>query len=325
VALQKSQKPLRGVVVREAKAVLHFGTCFASAPDMKLFPTAVTGVVVSLCLWGCAQNKKSLLPSADNQTGNSATVTTSPSEPVRGFARGVHLVPGLGPIALRSGQQTFANGVSFGIAAPYEGIKEVAKSTTLNIEAVEAGNVKVAGPMAVKLEPGEDLTVFATGVPGDVALLPFKPRNFGVQRGQAKVAFIHAAKALPAVEIRVDGKRFRRSVKYGVASSYTVLAPGRHLMEIAYDKSLPPTVVQVEQPTVITQDEMGNVLDVKQPPPTTTVIPQKAMVTLKQEMDLMANKVYEVVLFHGPNKVPHLRLLEDRFADDLAKSKPAEY
>ena len=306
-----------------------FGTTFATFAGMKLFTAGVVGLVVAQVMAGCGQNGQSTLPVAGN-TATEEAAATRPAEPVRGFARGVHLVPGLGPISLRSGEQAFAANLTYGNAAPYEGIKEATKGnpaqgTTLQVEAVGGDGKKVAGPMPVSLEPGEELTVFVTGVPGDVALLPFKPKNFGAERGQAKVAFIHAAKALPAVAVRIDGKSFRRSAKFGAATGYTVQAPGRHLMEVEYDKSLPPTVVKVEQPTVIIQDELGNVLDVTQPPPATTVVPRKTLVTLKQEMDLMADKVYEVVLFHGPNKLPQLRLLEDRFANELVKAKPAEH
>lgn len=295
---------------------------------MKTLTTGIAGVAVFLGLVGCSRNAQNTVPGVGKEAAQQAAVTR-PAEPVRGFARGVHLVPGLGPISLRAGQQTFAAGVTFGNAAPYEGIKQSAQGgpaseAKLPIEAVGGDGRKIAGPAPVSIQAGEELTVFATGVPGDVALLPFKPRTYGAEKAKAKIAFIHAAKALPAAAVKVDGKTFRRSVRFGVATDYAVLTPGRHLMQIEYDKSLPPAVASVEQPVVITQDDLGNVLDVTQAPPTTTVIPQKALVTLKQEMDLLSGKVYEVVLFQGANRAPHLRLLEDRFADDLVKAKPAE-
>jgi hypothetical protein len=271
-------------------------------------------------------------------TNSVPAATSRPGEPVRAFARGLHLVPGLGQVSLTAARsapsstasstvpgQTFSKSLTFGHATPYEGIKEAAgHGTKMQIQAYGSDGKKVAGPMPVTLDPGEDLTVFLTGVPGDVELLPFKPKNYGVQRGEAKVAFIHAGKALPVVEVTLDGKPIRRAAKFGVATQYHTLAPGHHVMQVQYDKSLPPTVIEVEQPTVITQDELGNVVDVTQPPPTKMVVPRKTFVTLKQEMDLAPGKVYEVILFHGMNRVPQLRLLEDRFADDLIKAKPAE-
>lgn len=295
---------------------------------MKTLTMGVAGAAVFLGLAGCTRNAQNTVPGVGKEAAEQAAVTR-PAEPVRGFVRGVHLVPGLGPISLRAGQQTFAAGVTFGNAAPYEGIKEPAHGdpsvgAKLRIEAIGGDGKKIAGPAPVSVQAGEELTVFATGVPGDVALLPFKPRTYGIEKAKAKVAFIHAAKALPAVAVKADGKTFRRSVRFGVATDYVVLEPGKHLMQIEYDKSLPPAVVSVEQSTVITQDDLGNVLDMTQPPPITTVIPQKVLVTLKQEMDLLPDKVYEVVFFQGPNRAPHLRLLEDRFANDLVKAKPAE-
>jgi hypothetical protein len=296
---------------------------------MKRFAALSLAAAVCFCALGCNQNAQQSIPVLDKKAAEEAAATR-PAERVRGFARGVHLVPGLGPISLRSAGKTFAAGVTYGNAAPYEGIPEAMQSSgdqaaALKVEAVGGDGKTVAGPMPVTLQAGEELTVFATGVPGKVALLPYKPKTFGAEKGKAKVAFIHAATTLPGVEVRIDGRTFRRSAKYGLATQYTMLEPGRHLMEVAHDKSLPPIVVQTEQPAIITQDTLGNVLDVTQPPPTTTVVPQKSVVTLKQEMDLQPGKVYEVVLFHGPNKVPSLRLLEDRFADALVKAKPAEH
>jgi hypothetical protein len=66
------------------------------------------------------------------------------------------------------------------------------------------GKTQLAGPMPVTLESGEDMTVVVNGVPGDVAMLPFKHKNGGPQAGQAKVAFMHAAKSLPAVDVIIE-------------------------------------------------------------------------------------------------------------------------
>jgi hypothetical protein len=301
---------------------------------------AITALAISGCqkvAQDVAQNVVEKLP-ASNASNAASVATTRPSEPVRAFARGLHLVPGLGPLSLTATRarssspasnptgQTFSKGLTFGNATPYEGIKEAAgQGTKLQIQAYGSDGKKVVGPMPITLDPGEDLTVFVTGFPGDVELLPFKPKNYGTERGKAKVAFIHAGKALPKVDVSLDGKVIRDAAKFGIATRYHVLTPGRHFMEVQYDKSLPPTVIEVEQPTIITQDEMGNVVDVTQPPPSKTVVPRKTLVTLNQEMDLAPGKVYEVILFHGVNKVPQLRLLEDRFADELIKAKPAEH
>jgi len=279
--------------------------------------SAVAGGIV---LGGCTANAPQEAPQTATQvTAPAAAPANLPAEPARAYARGLHVVPGLGPLSLTANGVKFATGLTYGNATPFAGLKEA----KVKIEAFGGDGKKVAGPMPVTLDKGEDLTVFVTGVPGDVALLPFKPKNHGPQAGKSKVAFVHAAKALPAMDVKIDGKSFRHGIKYGIATVYTVLSPGRHLMQVEYDKSLPPTVIEVEQPTIITEDEVGNVVAVEQPTPIQTVIPRAAIVTLKQEMDLMADKVYSVVVFHDEKKLPKLRLLEDKFADELAQAKPA--
>jgi hypothetical protein len=273
--------------------------------------------LVAMILAGCNAPEPQPVAATDNAAPAPAS---PPAEPARAFGRGLHLVPGLGPLSLTASGQKFSGNLTYGNATPFEGIKEA----KVDISAFGGDGKKVAGPMPVSLDKGEDLTVFVTGVPGDVALIPYKPKNYGSAPGKAKVAFIHAAKALPRMDVKIDGKSFRRNVKYGVATTYMTLAPGRHVMQVEYDKSLPPTVIEVEQPTILTEDEVGNVVAVEQPTPMQTVIPRAAIVSLKQEMDLMPGKVYELVAFHDEKKLPKLRLLEDRFVDTLSKAKPAE-
>jgi hypothetical protein len=261
---------------------------------------------------------------ATTETTTENTVSTAPSdapsEPARAFARGLHLVPGMGAVSLTANGQKFAANLSYGNATPFEGIKE----QKVEIKAFGADGKQVGGTVPVDLDDGEDITILLTGVPGDVSLLPFEHKNHGVATGKAKIAFVHAAKALPGVDVKVDGKSFRKNVKYRVATDYETFAPGRHVMQVSYDKSLAPVEVQIEQPTVITQDTEGNVLAVEQPTPITQKVAREGILTLTEEMDLQPGKVYSVAVFHDEKRLPKLRLLEDKFVPTLSRAKPAE-
>jgi hypothetical protein len=159
--------------------------------------------------------------------------------------------------------------------------------------------------MPVDLESGDDLTVMVNGIPGDVALLPFKGKSGGPQAGQAKIAFAHAAKGLNPIEISIDGARFRGGVEYGVATDYKVLPPGRHKLVVSYDR--PSAVAAAPTPTLVPNQISA------QPTPARP----REQVTLQQEAPLDAGKVYTLVVFYTAGKQPRVRLLEDRFADTL--------
>jgi hypothetical protein len=281
------------------------------------------GLLATCFVVGCnntATQTNTQTASTETTTGTENAAPNAPSEPARAFARGLHLVPGMGPLSLTASGQKFAANLSYGNATPFEGIRE----QRVRVQAFGADGKSVAGPMPIELDDGEDLTILVTGVPGDVSFLPFKHKNHGAAAGKAKIAFVHAAKALPAVDVKVDGKSFRKNVKYRIATDYETFAPGRHVMQVSYDKALAPVEVQIEQPTVITQDTGGNVLAVEQPTPVTQKIAREGVLTLTQEMDLQAGKVYSVAVFHDEKRLPKLRLLEDKFVPTLSRAKPAE-
>jgi hypothetical protein len=235
---------------------------------------------------------------------------------------------------------TFGNASDFAALAPDK----------YRIYAYGTDGKSKSGPMPVTLEKGEDMTVVVNGVAGDVAMLPFKHKNGGPQAGQAKVAFMHGAKSLPAVDVLINGKRDRGGVKYGVATNYRVLEPGRHTMQITYRKTLPslvyrdinavppeirakikiPTPTPEPTPTAVPTPVEGESLNAASPPVTTETevvetrtrtveirVPQYENVTLTQQLDLAAGKVYSVIVFQDEAKLPKLRLLEDKFAAEL--------
>ncbi len=159
--------------------------------------------------------------------------------------------------------------------------------------------------MPVEVIGGEDLSVVVNGVPGDIVLMPFKHKNHGSAQGKAKVAFLHAAKGLPGVDITVDGKSFRKSVKYGIATDYETIAPGRHEMKVDYTETTSadkvPTPVPVE----------GSA------PAPEVMVKQRQKVTLTQDLDLVAGQVYSVTVYYDDKHLPRLLLAQDKFVPTL--------
>ena len=273
---------------------------------------------------GCAPNTP---PTATTTTetgaaSNAAPVsaaTSQPEKPVRGYLRALHAVPGAGMLSLTADAQKFASS-DYGNVSQFEAIR----AEKVKVSAFGGDGKKVAGPMPLSLDGGEDVTVLVTGIPGDIVLLPWKHKNRGPEKGKAKIAFVHSAKALPAMDLTLDGKSLRRNVKFGIATDYLTLSPGKHQFQSSYDKSLAPQIIETEQPAVITQDEAGNVLNVEQPTPIQTEIKRAQIVTLTQEIDLMAGKVYSLAVFTGADKIPKVRLMEDKFADELVRAETAK-
>lgn len=280
---------------------------------MKPFSFALlSGVLV---VAGCAQD------GAQTTANNAAPVpasTSKPAQPARGFLRALHAVPGAGTLSLTADAQKFAS-VEYGNVTSFEGVYE----ERIKVSAFGGDGKKIAGPMSLSLDKGEDVTVLVTGVPGDVVLLPWKHKNGGPEKGKAKIAFVHSAKALPPVDLRLDGKSFRREVKFGIATDYTTLPAGEHQIQVLYDRSLAPEITEVEQPMVVTKDVAGNVLSVEQPTPVQQVVPRKQIVTLTQDISLEPGKVYSVAVFHDGAQIPKIRLMEDKFVPDVVRAKPA--
>jgi hypothetical protein len=303
-----------------------------------------------LAIAGC--NNSGGTGDAGAPVANQPDSTTSAVDASQAYARAIHVVPGVGALDVRVRERdsdrdvatlrgtTFGNPSSFAAVAPDK----------YRIYAYGTDGKSKSGPMPVTLQEGEDITVVVNGVAGDVTLLPFKHKNGGPQAGQAKVAFMHAAKSLPAVDVLINNNRYRGGVKYGVATDYRVIAPGRHTMQITYRKTLPPLVYRdinavppeirakiklptptpEPTPTAIPTPAEGEALNAASPPVTTETevvqtrtktmeirVPQYENVTLTQQLDLAAGKVYSVIVFQDEAKLPKLRLLEDKFAAEL--------
>lgn len=284
-------------------------------------PFAFFSLSGALLVAGCAQNTQTVA-TTDGASAVSATPvpasTSKPPLPVSGYLRALHAVPGAGTLSLKADDEKFAS-VDYGDASPFAGIH----AEKVHVSAFGGDGKKVAGPLAMTLGGGEDATILVTGVPGDVVLLPWKHKNRGPEKGKAKIAFVHSAKSLPPVDVKIDGKSFRRNVKFGIATDYTMLVPGGHQIQVQFDKSLAPNIVEVEQPTVITKDAAGNTLAVEQPTPLQTVIPRSQIVTLTQDVTLFAGKVYSLAIFQDGAQLPKVRLMEDKFVPEVVKAPAA--
>ena len=248
-----------------------------------------------------------------NSTVSTQTVvaTNTPAPPIQGFVRALHAVPGAGTLSLSANGEKLGT-VSYGDASPFAGIR----SGKVEISAFGGDGKKVAGPVPLELGGKRDVTILITGVPGDTVLLPWKHKDDGPEKGRAKIAFVHSAKALPPVDIALDGRSFRRGVKFGVATDVSTLAPGRHRVTVVYDKSLAPTQVELQSGPIVTQDENGQTLSVVQPTPVKAIVKRSQLVTLALDVDLVAGKVYSLAVFHDGAKQPKVRLMENQFAGE---------
>ncbi len=281
----------------------------------------LTLIPTAFLVAGCAQNtpQTATTTTTTNAAPAPAPASTSkPAQPVRGYLRALHAVPGAGVLSLTADAQKFASS-DYGNVSQFEGIR----AEKVKVSAFGSDGKKVAGPMPLTLDQGEDVTILVTGIPGDIVLLPWEHKNGGPEKNKSKIAFVHSAKALPAMDLTLDGKSLRRNVKFGIATDYFTLAPGAHQFQASYDKSLASQFVQTEQPAVVTQDEAGNVLNVEQPTPIQSEIKRSQIVTLTQDIDLVAGKVYSLAVFTGADKIPKVRLMEDKFAPELVRAKVA--
>ena len=195
-------------------------------------------------LTGCgapATNETASNPAPDNAATNAVEPTTSAPIDVaelrktKAFVRGVHVVPGIGPVTLKLDDVKLDQPFDVATASSFVA---VTPEKNLKITAIGTGNNVVSGPMPVELKAGEDLTVVVNGVSGDVALLPLKSESGGPDADGAKLSILHAAKGLNALKIEIDGKPFRGDVDYGEDTDYKTLAPGSHTLKISYSQQV---------------------------------------------------------------------------------------
>lgn len=244
-------------------------------------------------------------PSSASQSGRAKPAQAPPREAARAFVRGVHVVPGGPEVKLQAEGKAAGEAFGFGNASSFVAIEPGKK---VKITALAASGAKLSGPMPVDLKSGDDLTVVVNGVPGDVALLPFKGESGGPATGKAKISFAHAAKELGEIEASIDGQKYRGGVDYGEGTEYKTLPPGQHTLSISYTR--PSGATPAPTPTLVP----GQIS------PQPTPFKARESVTLQQPANLMAGKVYTLIVFYDAAKNPKARLLEDRFADTLASA-----
>ena len=220
----------------------------------------------------------------------------------KAFVRGVHVVPGIGPVTLKLDDVKLDQPFDVATASSFVA---VTPEKNLKITAIGTGNNVVSGPMPVDLKAGEDLTVVMNGVSGDVALLPLKSESGGPDADGAKLSILHAAKGLNALKIEIDGKPFRGDVDYGEDTDYKTLAPGSHTLKISYSQQARATPIPT--PTLVP----------RQISPQPTPLQAREQITLSAPLNVAAGKVYSAIVYYDLQKLPQLKVLEDRFADTL--------
>ncbi len=245
-------------------------------------------------------------PVAQATTAETSAVAARPNEATGAFVRCIHVVPGAGSMELRDGDNSLMKGVEFGTASSFVEVPlKDKKDTKLKISAFGDGNTHASGPMPVTVEGGEDLSVVINGVPGDIEMMPFKHKNHGSAPGKVKVAFLHAAKGLPGVDIMVDGKSFRKNVKYGINTDYETMAPGRHTMKVDYTE----TVSADKLPTPVPLPGSA--------PAPEVMVKQRQHIALTQDLDLVGGQVYSVTVYYDDKHLPRLLVAQDKFVPTL--------
>ena len=235
-------------------------------------------------------------------TNTEAPIDVAELRKTKAFVRGVHVVPGIGPVTLKIDETKLDQPFDVASASSFVA---VTPEKNLKITAIGTANNVVSGPMPVDLEAGEDLTVVVNGVSGDVALLPLKSESGGPDAEKAKLSILHAAKGLNALKVEIEGKPFRGDVDYGEDTDYKTLAPGQHQLKISYSRQA--TATPMPTPTL-----MANQIS-KQPTP----MQPREQITLTAPLDVTAGKVYSAVVYYDLQKLPQLKVLEDKFADTL--------
>lgn len=296
------------------------GTSLASTLAMTSRASLSLAAFLSLAVAGCNSNSDapsstsnaaqapaaSGAATASNQVGQAASAPAR--EAARAFVRGVHVVPGGPAVKLQADGKAAGEVFSFGNAGQFVAIEPGKK---VKITALAASGARLSGPMPVDLESGDDLTVVVNGVPGDVALLPFKGESGGPESGKSKISFAHAAKELGEIEVQIDGQKYRGDIDYGDDTDYKTLPPGQHLFTVSYTR--PSQAAPAPTPTLVP----GQIS------PQPTPFKPRESVTLQQPANLLAGKVYTLVVFYDASKNPKARLLEDRFADTLQNAPKA--
>ena len=278
-----------------------------------MFPRIFALPLCALALAGCNSSPQQTPVATAPETATVTQTTNAPEavaarpEQATGvFVRGIHVVPGAGEIELRDGDNSLMKGVTFGTASSFVEVPiKGEKGTKLEISAFGDGNTHASGPMPVDVIGGEDLSVVVNGVPGDIEMMPFKHKNHGSTPGKAKIAFLHAAKGLPGVDIMVDGKPFRKDVKYGINTDYETMAPGRHEMKVAYTETTSADKI----PTPVAAKDA--------PPAPEVMVKQRQKVTLTQDLDLTAGQVYSITVYYDDKHLPRLLLAQDKFVPTL--------
>ncbi len=266
--------------------------------------------LLACALVGCDSNSApSDQPLSSGRSAQAAQTAASPGkEAARAFVRGVNVVPGGPDLRLQVDGQAAGQPVRFGHTSSFVAI---APGKSVSISVLSTSGVVMSRPLLVGIKSGDHLTVAANGAPGAVGMLVFNSESGGPRAGKSKIAFLHAARGLGAVEAGVGGSRFRHSVGYGQGTEYQVLEPGIQWLSISYERpssaaraATTPRILNRVPPRPAPQRLRGNA-------------------SLDYVPVLRAGKVYTMILCYDAARKPIACLLADRFADTLQDASKA--
>ncbi len=265
---------------------------------------------------GCNQARDDGTPATTAGAEPASTAPAEVSDPGRAvpaYVRAVHTVRGAGPVSVAIDGTTVMENLALGEASEFIGVHDpkvkIHATRAHQITVAGADGKTLAGPLALDLERGEDITVVVGGAPGRITLTPFEHTNRGSStRGQAKLAVLHADKALPEVGISLDGKAQPGDIGYGEVTKYFDVAPGKHMLKVHYDKSLIGIVDISRRPGI-------------QSPP--SAVRANSIVAMTRPLNLQEGEVYSAILYADATGLPHLRLLEDKFRPALIRAPDA--
>jgi len=235
-----------------------------------------------------------------------AGAATTPVAAGKAGLRGIHVVPGVGLFGLLVNRDVVVDGVTYGNASEFF----PTASGKLRIAAISGQGQAVAGPLPVTLDGGEAMTVVISGGPGDITLLPFKHKKSALNSKAARLTFIHAAKALPPLDLRIDDALAGTGVSYGAANDYRDLKPGRHTLEVVEGQSPAPTSTPV--PTSTSRPGTPVLIPDGDGKPMRMDVVRRPFETLARQLNLVGGKSYSVIVFQDAKRRPQLRVLEDK-------------
>jgi hypothetical protein len=155
-----------------------------------------------------------------------------------GYVRVAHLSPDTAPFdflvaqAGQTGSVITLRGVKYGEVSRYQRLAPGSYIVTLRGAGTgERGSVLLTQPLRV--ESGQAYTLTATGMRANLSMRVVGDDIRPARGGQARLRVFNAASRIDPAEVDIDnGVVLWEKVGFGTVSSYTTLAPGRHVLQV---------------------------------------------------------------------------------------------